>query len=129
MLYLVKALRKPDGVVSLVLDAADEADAGRQARANGLNVLSLRPATTWTLGRFGRKYRFPLALFNQELLALLGAGLALVEAIEALAEKETHRSIRAVLDQMSERLHQGRTLSQAMQAQPQAFPPLYVSTV
>jgi general secretion pathway protein F len=90
MLYLVKALRNPEGVVSLVLDAADEADAGRQARANGLNVLSLKPAATWNLGRFGRKHRFPLALFNQELLALLGAGLALVEAIQALAEKETH---------------------------------------
>ena len=129
MLYLVKALRNPEGVVSLVVDAADEADAGRQARANGLSVLSLRPASTWNLGRFGRKHRFPLALFNQELLALLGAGLALVEAIEALAEKEAHGSIRVVLDQLSERLRHGRTLSQAMQEQPQAFPPLYVSTV
>jgi general secretion pathway protein F len=129
MLYLVKALRNPEGVVSLVFDAADEADAGRQARANGLNVLSLRPATTWTIGRFGRRQRFPLALFNQELLALLGAGLALVEAIEALAEKETNASIRTVLDQLSERLRHGRTLSQAMQEQPHAFPPLYVSTV
>jgi general secretion pathway protein F len=129
MLYLVKALRKPEGVVSLVLDAADEADAGRQARANGLNVLSLRPAATWNPRRFGRKHRFPLALFNQQLLALLGAGLALVEAIEALAEKEAQGSIRVVLDQLSERLRHGRTLSQAMQEQPQAFPPLYVSTV
>jgi|SRR5579859_2091814 len=129
MLYLVKALRKPEGVVSLILEAADEADAGRQARANGLNVLSLKPAAAWKLGRFGRKSRFPLALFNQELLALLGAGLALVEAIEALAEKETLGSIRTVLDHLSERLRQGRTLSQAMQEQPHAFPPLYVSTV
>jgi general secretion pathway protein F len=129
MLYLVKALRNPEGVVSLVLDAADEIDAGRQARANGMNVLSLKPATSWKLGRFGRKHRFPLALFNQELMALLGAGLALVEAIEALAEKETNGSIRAVLDQLSERLRHGRTLSQAMQEQPHAFPPLYISTV
>ncbi|MBC8007529.1 MAG: type II secretion system F family protein [Prolixibacteraceae bacterium] len=129
MLYLVKALRKPEGVVSLVLDATDAADAGRQARANGLNVLSLRPATTWNFGRFNRKQRFPLALFNQELLALLGAGLTLVEAIEALAEKESHGSIRMVLDQLSERLRHGHPLSQAMQEQPQAFPTLYVSTV
>ncbi len=129
MLYLVKALRKPEGVVSLVLDATDEADAGRQARANGLNVLSLRPATNWNFGRFSRKQRFPLALFNQELLALLGAGLTLVEAFEALAEKESHGSIRMVLDQLSERLRNGHPLSQAMQEQPHAFPPLYVSTV
>ena len=129
MRYLVKGLRESEGIVSLVLDAVDEADAGRQARASGYNILSLRRAASWNLDRFSRGHRFPLALFNQELLALLGAGLTLVEAIEALAEKESHGSTRVVLDRMSERLHQGRTLSQAMQEQPQAFPGLYVSTV
>jgi len=33
MRYLVKALREPDGVISVLFDAADEADAARQARA------------------------------------------------------------------------------------------------
>ena len=129
MRFQLKVLRELGDIVSLVLDAADEADANRQARASGYNVLSLKRTTSWNLDAFSRRHRFPLALFNQELLALLGAGLTLVEAIEALSEKETHGATRVVLDRLSERLHQGRAVSQALQEQPHAFPPLYISTV
>lgn len=128
MRYHVKALRD-SGIVSLTLEAADEADADRQARASGCSVLSLKPAQSWRPDILSRKQRFPLALFNQELLALLGAGLNLVEAIEGLAEKEVHGPTRATLDQLCERLKQGRTLSQSMQELPDAFPQLYVATV
>src|SRR3954471_24745831 len=129
MKFQIKALSDSGGVVSLALDAADEADADRQARARGCNVLSLRRSNSWNFERFTRGYRFPLALFNQEVLALLGAGLTLVESIEALAEKEAQSSTRTTLDRLIEQLRHGRTLSQAMQEQPHAFPMLYVSTV
>src|SRR3954462_14654964 len=129
MKFQIKALSDSGGVVSLALDAADEADADRQVRARGCNVLSLRRSTSWNFGRFTRGYRFPLALFNQEVLALLGAGLTLVESIEALAEKEAQNSTRTTLERLIEQLRHGRTLSQAMHQQPHAFPVLYVSTV
>ena len=129
MKFHIKALSDAGGVVSIALDAADETDAARQARARGCNVLSLRRASSWHFARFTRGHRFPLALFNQELLALLGAGLTLVESIEALAEKEPHSTTRLTLERLIEQLRHGRTLSQAMQEQPYAFPPLYVSTV
>ncbi len=129
MKFFVKALSESGGVVSLDLDAADEADATRQARARGCNVLSLRAASGWPLRSLRVAQRFPLGLFNQELLALLGAGLTLVESIEALAEKEGNTVTGTTLARLSEQLRQGRTLSQAMHEQPQAFPALYVSTV
>ncbi|HXF15411.1 MAG TPA: type II secretion system F family protein [Burkholderiales bacterium] len=129
MKFQIKALSDSGGVVLLALDAADEADADRQVRARGCNVLSLRRSNSWSLERFTSSHRFPLALFNQELLALLGAGLTLVESIEALAEKEAQSSTRTTLDRLIEQLRHGRTLSQAMQEQPDAFPVLYVSTV
>jgi len=89
MKFLIKALSDSGGVISLALDATDESDANRQARARGCsNVLSLRPANSWQLQRLRGGQRFPLALFNQELLALLEAGLTLVESIEALAEND-----------------------------------------
>jgi general secretion pathway protein F len=129
MRFLVKGLRNSGGVISVHFDAVDEADAQRQAKLNGLAVLSLRRAMTLNLDLFKRRSSFPLTMFSQELLALLKAGLALVEAVEALAEKESHSSVRLVLDQVSERLRQGRTLSQAMQESPHAFPGLFVATV
>jgi general secretion pathway protein F len=129
MRFQVKAMRGAESVVSLNMEAADEADARRQAGASGYSVLSLKPVAGWNLDLWQRRARFPLALFNQELLSLLGAGLSLVEAIEGLAEKEGHGPTRAVLDRLCERLRQGRTLSQAMAELPHAFPTLYVATV
>ena len=129
MKFHVKALRDPDGVVSVLLDAADAADAERQARSGGLSVLSLRRAASWNFDLFTRRARFPLALFAQELLALLEAGLSLVEAIEGLAEKESAGPTRTALAHLVTHLRQGRTLSQAMQDLPEAFPSLFVSTV
>lgn len=129
MRYVVKALRDPEGVVSIVLDAADEADAERQARESGLAVFSLRRAMAWNLDLFKRRSRFPLAPFAQELLALLEAGLTLVESIEALAEKESHGPTRSTLEHLTTQLRQGRTLSHAMHDLPQAFPALFVASV
>jgi general secretion pathway protein F len=73
--------------------------------------------------------RFPLVLFSQELLALLDAGLNLVEAVETLAEKEQRPETRKLLDQLIHTLYEGQTFSAALQQFPDAFPPLYVSTV
>ena len=129
MRFQIKAMRGVDSVETLSLEAADEADARRQAGVAGLSVLSLKRAAGWNLDLWQPRARFPLSLFNQELLSLLGAGLTLVEAIEGLTEKEHHGATRVVLDHLCERLNQGRTLSQAMAEVPRAFPTLYVATV
>jgi len=49
MKFQVKALRDSFNVVSVVLDAADEADAERQAKSSGLAVLSLKRAASGTI--------------------------------------------------------------------------------
>jgi len=129
MKFQIKAVRDSFNVVSVVLDAADEADAERQAKSSGLAVLSLKRAASWQFDVFTRRARFPLALFAQELLALLEAGLTLVETIEGLAEKEGAGPTRNTLEHLMTQLQQGRTLSQAMQDLPEVFPSLFVATV
>ena len=128
MRFQIKALDDANAVVSLALDASDEAEARRQTRASGLAVVSLQRAANLT-GRFKRRVRFPLGLFSQELLALLEAGLTLVEAIDGLAEKESVPAVQATLQHLRKHLREGVTLSQAMQDAPEAFPELFVATV
>jgi general secretion pathway protein F len=77
----------------------------------------------------GSRYRFPLALFSQELLSLLGAGLSLLESLETLAEKEKHDLPRKVYGQLIRLLQEGQPLSHAMKQFPDVFPSLYVATV
>lgn len=72
---------------------------------------------------------FELSLFSQELLALLDAGLNLVESIETLAVKDEANSGKAVLDQLLQSMYEGQTFSSALEEQPNIFPVLYVATV
>jgi general secretion pathway protein F len=108
------------------LDAVDEADARRQAIARGLRVIALEASSR--LAPLGRA-KLGLTQFSNELIALLEAGLSLVEAIDALTEKERDDAIRNVLESIRRRLYEGQSLSVALSEAPTTFPPLYVATV
>jgi general secretion pathway protein F len=129
MRYHIKAVKNGGAVVSLSLDARDDRDANEQAQSQGYLVLSVRPARALGLPRSFGSTRFPLVLFTQELLALLRSGISLLEALETLAEKEARGASVGVLLGLTERLKQGQSFSNALQAFPQAFPDLYVATV
>jgi general secretion pathway protein F len=125
MRFRITALDGGQGVATQELDALDEADAHRQAVARGLRVLTIQ-ATRW---RGPRRPRLSLVAFSNELVALLEAGLSLVEAIDALAEKERDESVRHLLEGVRRRLYEGQSLSIALAELPSSFPPLYVATV
>ncbi|MDY0013008.1 MAG: type II secretion system F family protein [Rhodocyclaceae bacterium] len=124
MRYRVRAVGGDGSIVETELEAVSEAEARGLALARGLAVLSLRAG-----GRGGGKSRFPLLLFNQELLALLRAGIPLAEAVAALAEKESRTGVRAVLAGILTALREGRNLSSALEAAPDSFPDLYVAMI
>ncbi len=113
----------------LTYEAPDADDASRQATAQGYTVLSVQRPSNSGGALLRRGAKFPLILFSQELLALLEAGLSLVESIEALAEKESKPETKRVLAGVVEQLYEGRTLSAAMQKFPVEFPDLYAATV
>ncbi len=115
------------GRVRLSVEAAHAEAAAEQARRQGLTVLSVRGSGG--LGRFARRYRFPLILFSRELLALLASGLTLVEALQTLEEKESRAETREVLRRVLRSLHEGETFSSAIGQQAEAFPPLFVAAV
>jgi general secretion pathway protein F len=129
MQFEVKALRGKEGVASLLLEAASAGDATRLAQNQGYSVLSAKPKNSWSGWMARRGASFPLLLFSQEVLALLDAGLPLVEALEAMTEKEHRNDSRKILAQVVARLYEGQTLSAAMEQYPEAFPTLYVATV
>ena len=128
MRFSIKAMRAGEGLIALSFDAANELDATRQAQAQGYTVLAI--STRSGVAGFSRtSARFPLVLFSQELLALLDAGLPLVEAVETLAEKEHRPEVKRAITQVIAQLYEGKTLSQAMEQFPHSFPALYIATV
>src|SRR5450830_2081295 len=134
MQFEVRALSTDQAAVTMstcVIDARDEADARRQAEARGLFISAIRPLRTTPFSAAGRQRAraLPLLLFSQELLALLNAGLGIVEALEALLEKEAATATRSVLTRLLEGLREGKRFSAVLAEQAELFPPLYIGIV
>jgi type IV pilus assembly protein PilC len=79
-------------------------------------------------GRAGRKGRVKMAdflVFNQEMIALLKAGLPVVRSFEILLERQESPSLRAVLADVKDRVNAGASISEAFAEQGDIFPRLY----
>ena len=128
MQFAVRTLAPDMSIASQVVDAHDAADARRQVEARGLFVSAVEPVRSGGLRARGGP-RMSLVLFSQELLALLTAGLGIVEGLEALLEKEANVSTRGVIERLLGGLREGKRFSTVLAEQPDLFPPLYIGIV
>ncbi len=132
MEFKLKVYSESAGVLDWQVDAASAQEASRKADERGYIVLSVAESG-WQglLPGIGvrRRERFALLLFSQQLLALLDAGLVLVEAVEALTANEPGEQARAVMRKLLDQLYSGRTFSDALAMQSEHFPPFYIAAL
>lgn len=126
--FHIKGIDRTANVIELRLQATDPTAARRMAEEQGLRVLSLC-ATRSPLRRRRKAEEFPLLLFSQELGTLLNAGLALIDALESLAEKESTSPAGKLLDKLVRLLYEGKSFSQALAQAPEVFPPVYIALI
>lgn len=130
MIYKIQGLNTDGQFVSLELEAMNLDQAHNIAKERGLVVLAAAAMQAdWSNLTSFRSNKFPLLLFNQEMLALLEAGLSIVEVLETLLDKEQRTENRLVLKAVVNSLHDGLTLSAAFEAQSEVFPELYIASV
>lgn len=110
------------------VEAADRAAVAAVLGVPPQHVLEVREVSAPVLSQ-RRGSRFPLQLFSQELAVLLDAGIALLEALNTLREKEGQPGVRAALDAVIGQIEQGQPLSVALRQQPQAFDELICAIV
>ena len=127
MRYKLTVFSVPQGIVSMVMDAVSAEAACSEARRGGYSVLSAtvlkEEAWAW------RKERFDLMLFGHELLALMEAGMGLVEAVTLIAERMRSAASQATLAKILMQITQGQSFSSALESAPEAFPVLFVASV
>jgi general secretion pathway protein F len=115
------------------IEAADPHAAARLLQEGGSLPVELRPAgeaMTAPPARDDRRLRpRELARLTRGLSLLLGAGLPLDAALEALAGAEAHPAARALLRALHEGVSAGTPLSVAVAARPAAFPPWYGAAI
>jgi len=128
MRYEVTALIDATRVVTIPVDASDPEAARLLTQRRGYAVVDVRRGLAPNPFR-RRELRLPLQLFSQELRLMLGAGLTLPEAVQALVEKETREGPRQVLEGVRDAVLEGASFSAALSRQPNVFPVLFVATV
>ncbi|MDQ2978492.1 MAG: type II secretion system F family protein, partial [Acidobacteriota bacterium] len=122
----------PDGSVGDEAVAAPDAGAARsEIERRGGRVFEVRRQGGFSVaGRTARRARGRVKMrdfliFNQEMIALLKAGLPVVHAFEILLERQESPTLRRVLTDIRDKVNSGASLSDAFAAQGDLFPRLY----
>jgi len=126
----------PDGrVLTAVESGADRTTVERDLERQGFHVFEVRPkGLPFSIGLpFRRRSkRMPydqFLAFNQELAALLRAGLPLLQALDVMLERLDDPQLRSVLTEIRDQVKSGAELSDAFASFGDTFPPLYAATL
>ncbi len=124
----------PDGeIVERQVRAASLRAAQEEMVRLGLHVFEVKRGSLELrdflprLGKAVSTERF--LLFNQELLALVRAGLPIVQSFDILLERQKEKRFREILSEIREKITSGVALSDAFAAYGNLFPPIYSTSL
>ncbi len=119
----------PDGsVAEQSVMAMDIGAARMEVERRGGHVFEVKRrgfALRSTRVKRGRIKMAEFLIFNQELIALLKAGLPVVRSFEILLERQKNPTLRRVLGDVRERVNSGMSISEAFAEEGDLFPRLY----
>ncbi|MGH9440732.1 MAG: type II secretion system F family protein [Thermoanaerobaculia bacterium] len=121
----------PDGAVGEESITSPTSAAARlEFERRGAHIFELRERSPALSLRRRRRIRMAAFLvFNQELVALLKAGLPILRSIELLLERQQNPVWKEVLGDVRDRVTSGASLSEAIAAQGNLFPRLYATSL
>lgn len=132
-------LGTPSGeLVTRTVEAVGVGEARARLEAEGFRVFSVQPPKRGgaaALTRGGRAGTTPrvkandFLLFNQQLAAILRAGIPILQAISMLRRRSPSERLRLVLADVEERIRGGAALSEAFAAQGPIFPRIYTASI
>src|ERR1700682_175799 len=139
MAEFICRLGTPAGeIVTRTVEAAAVGEVRSRLEREGFKVFAITPpkaegASSLTrLGGAGGRTRVKandFLLFNQQLAALLRAGIPILQAISMLRRRATSVRLRVVLEEVETAIRGGSALSQAFAAQGGIFPRIYTASI
>jgi type IV pilus assembly protein PilC len=139
MAEFICRLGTPAGeVVTRTVEASGVHEARARLEREGFRVFNVTPPKTTgvtALTRLGGRSGQPrvkandFLLFNQQLAALVRAGIPILQAIAMLRKRAASARLRAVLGDVEDQIRGGAALSQAFAAQGNIFPRIYTASI
>src|SRR6266704_5889070 len=80
-------------------------------------------------GRRGAVKMQEFLLFNQELAALIKAGLPIIASLDILTERRKNQAFKKALMDVRDKVRGGASMSEAFQSQGEMFPGIYSATL
>lgn len=140
--YAYKGLNTKGRNVGGIIDADSPKGARQKLRRTGVYPIDLTEQRSeqgavsgrWSLSVdvstwFERVSPQDLSLLTRQLATLVGAGLPLVECLNALIEQVDSARQKRILSQVREKVVEGGTLADALKAHPRVFNELFVNMV
>jgi type IV pilus assembly protein PilC len=136
MAEFICRLGTPSGeVVTRIVEAVGEREAKSQLEHEGFKVFTVANAEKglsavlpFGSGKKSRVKQGDFLLFNQQLSALLRAGIPVLQSINLLKNRSASSSLRVVLADVEEKIKSGIPLSDAFEAQGM-FPRIYTASL
>lgn len=124
----------PDGqIVERHVDAIDLPTAKEEIQRAGLHVFNVRQqGLSFSLNPFRSRTIVStegFLLFNQELLALVRAGLPVIQSFDIMLERQKNPRFKQVLTEIRDKVKSGVAISDAFAAYGRAFPPIYSTSI
>ncbi len=139
MAEFICRLGTPAGeIVTRTVEAVGVQEARTRLESEGFRVFAVTPPKTSGVaaltrrGGGGTTARFKandFLLFNQQLSALLRAGIPILQAITMLRKRSPSGGLRMVLADVEEKIRGGAALSEAFAAQGAIFPRIYTASI
>src|ERR671926_733741 len=139
MAEFICRLGTPAGeVVTRTVEAAGVQEARVRLEREGYRVFAVTPPKTSGVaaltrrggkGTHARVKAGDFLLFNQQLAALIRAGIPILQAISMLRKRSASARLRAVLGDVEEQIRGGAALSQAFASQGKIFPRIYTASI
>src|SRR5437899_7701382 len=139
MAEFICRLGTPAGeIVTRTVEAAAASEVRSRLEREGFKVFAVTPpkgegvSSLTLIGGTGSRTRVKandFLLFNQQLAALLRAGIPILQAISMLRRRATSARLRIVLEEVEEAIRGGAALSQAFAAQGTTFPRIYTASI
>ena len=139
MAEFICRLGTPAGeVVTRTIEAVGVQEARMRLESEGFRVFSVAApkspgvASLTRGGKSGSHARLKpgdFLLFNQQLAAIIRAGIPILQAISMLRRRATSGRLRAVLGDVEDKIRGGMSLSSAFAAQGPLFPRIYTASI
>jgi general secretion pathway protein F len=136
--YEYLALDKRGAKTKGTVDAENVRSARQKLRGQGIfateikEALAVTPARHRDLSRFFQTQRVgvgDLAVATRQFATLIGAGLPLVDSLQALSEQVESAVLKRVLVKIRENIQEGISLTKSLAEYPKTFPRLFVNMV